>query len=68
MGIAKMGKAAGALKSIGALALAGALVAACSSGGGSSSSSTTSGGGGSSTKIDNKLALDYTGGTAGKAT
>ena len=68
MGSAKRGMAEGAFKSIGAIALAGALVAACSSGGSSSSSSTTSGGGGSSATIDNSLALAYTGGTAGKAT
>ena len=69
MRIALTSSAARAARSIGALALAGALVAACSSGGGSSSSSTSGGGsGGSSSTIDNQRALDYTGGTAGKAT
>lgn len=53
----------------GAVAVTGILAAACSSGGSSSSTTTTAGGGGGGgTSLNNTLALQYTGGTAGKAT
>lgn len=57
------GKLRGALTII----AAGALVAACSSGGSGKSSSTTKPSGGSGGAVPTKLALEYTGGTAGKA-
>ena len=57
------GKIRGALTII----AAGALVAACSSGGNGKSSSTTAASGGKGGAVPTKLALEYTGGTAGKA-
>jgi len=59
-----------ALRTLGVVVAAGALVAACSSGSSSSSTTTTkgsSGSGSSGSTINSALALSYTGGKAGKA-
>ncbi|MEI8051411.1 MAG: hypothetical protein WCI12_08250 [Actinomycetes bacterium] len=66
MAIIRNSRTLSALRTAGVLVAAGALAAACSSGGSGSSSSTTSGGS-SNTKVDNTLALAYTGGKAGAA-